>query len=70
MERVTVSVDGGVLAALKQQAGDAGTSLSAFAARELRNAALRHQLADAPLDEVSGWLDDAEADGSAQAGAA
>jgi hypothetical protein len=37
-------------------------NMSAFVDRALRNETLRAQLASAPLPEVAGWLDDAEAD--------
>lgn len=73
MERVTVSIDSGLRDSAKRQADADGVSLSAFAARALRNETIRRQLAATPLDEVPGWLDDAEhdeADRPGQAGAA
>ena len=37
-------------------------NMSAFADRALRNETLRAQLAHAGLPEITGWLDEAEAD--------
>ncbi|MGH3275235.1 MAG: hypothetical protein ACRDNZ_13040 [Streptosporangiaceae bacterium] len=37
-------------------------NMSAFVDRALRNETLRAQLAAAALPEISGWLDEAEAD--------
>ncbi len=44
------------------KAASPGGNMSAFVDRALRNETLRTQLAAGSLPELSGWLDDAEAD--------
>lgn len=66
-KKVTLSLPAHTVGAAQEAARRSGSDFSAFAARALRNETLREQLAEVPLPELSGWLDDAEHD---EAGAA